>query len=154
MHTALHYVEAGTHQSVLHITVNQDNSDGPAFVGDGPGHAMSQADMPLTESLQDTFHRLLPLWHDSIAPAIKSNKRVLIVAHGNSIRVCIIFAYHVVLQAYAPQHCSAVEPWPEACWSCCALALRHAWPHANAISSLLPATGGLLATENEHAAWL
>jgi broad specificity phosphatase PhoE len=43
--------------------------------------------MPLTESLQDTIKRILPLWHDSIAPAIKSGQRVLVVAHGNSIRV-------------------------------------------------------------------
>ena len=77
------------HSLSLHVAVDQDNLDVPAFVGDGPGHAMPHADMPLTESLQDTFHRLLPLWHDSIAPAIKSGKRVLIVAHGNSIRVRI-----------------------------------------------------------------
>lgn len=64
-----------------------DNAETPNFVGDGPGYAMQEAEMPLTESLQDTIKRILPLWHDSIAPAIKSGQRVLIVAHGNSIRV-------------------------------------------------------------------
>ena len=64
-----------------------DNAETPNFVGDGPGYAMQDAEMPLTESLQDTIKRILPLWHDSIAPAIKSGQRVLIVAHGNSIRV-------------------------------------------------------------------
>ena len=48
---------------------------------------MSHSDMPSTESLQDTFHRLLPLWHDTIAPAVQSGQKVLVVAHGNSIRV-------------------------------------------------------------------
>ena len=80
-----------TYSLILHIAVDQESLDVPAFVGDGPGHAMPHAEMPLTESLQDTFHRLLPLWHDSIAPAIKSGKRVLIVAHGNSIRVRITY---------------------------------------------------------------
>ena len=91
---ALHCAESAmclTHSLSLHIAVDQDNIDVPTFVGDGPGHAMPHAEMPLTESLQDTFHRLLPLWHDSIAPAIKSGKKVLIVAHGNSIRVCITY---------------------------------------------------------------
>ncbi len=64
-----------------------DNAETPKFVGDGPGYAMQEAEMPLTESLQDTIKRILPVWHDSIAPAIKSGQRVLIVAHGNSIRV-------------------------------------------------------------------
>lgn len=66
-----------------------DNAETPNFVGDGPGYAMQEAEMPLTESLQDTIKRILPLWHDSIAPAIKSGQRVLIVAHGNSIRALV-----------------------------------------------------------------
>jgi 2,3-bisphosphoglycerate-dependent phosphoglycerate mutase len=42
--------------------------------------------LPLTESLRDTVERFLPYWHDAIAPTIKSGKRVLITAHGNSLR--------------------------------------------------------------------
>ena len=45
--------------------------------------------MPLTECLKDTVARVLPAWNDSIAPSIKSGKRVLIAAHGNSIRALI-----------------------------------------------------------------
>ena len=45
--------------------------------------------MPLTECLKDTVARVLPVWNDSIAPSIKSGKRVLIAAHGNSIRALI-----------------------------------------------------------------
>ncbi|MEJ7137668.1 2,3-diphosphoglycerate-dependent phosphoglycerate mutase [Amphibiibacter pelophylacis] len=43
-------------------------------------------DIPLTECLKDTVERVLPLWNDSIAPAIRLGKRVVIAAHGNSIR--------------------------------------------------------------------
>ena len=44
---------------------------------------------PSTESLKDTLHRLLPLWNESIEPSIKSGKKVLIVAHGNSLRALV-----------------------------------------------------------------
>jgi len=47
------------------------------------------ADLPLTESLQDTVARFLPYWHESIAPRIASGKRVLIAAHGNSLRALV-----------------------------------------------------------------
>lgn len=46
-------------------------------------------ELPATESLKDTVARFLPAWHDEIAPAIRSGKRVLIVAHGNSLRALI-----------------------------------------------------------------
>ena len=42
--------------------------------------------LPLTESLKDTVARFLPYWHDAIAPAITSGRRVIIAAHGNSLR--------------------------------------------------------------------
>lgn len=45
--------------------------------------------IPLSESLEDTYKRCLPYWHRSIAPAIKSGKRILIVAHGNSLRALV-----------------------------------------------------------------
>lgn len=69
--------------------VIQGHVQDPSFVGNGPGHAMQKSEMPLTESLQDTIKRILPLWHDSIAPAVKSGQKVLIVAHGNSIRALV-----------------------------------------------------------------
>ena len=47
------------------------------------------ADIPLTESLKDTVARFLPYWHDAIAPAIVSGQRVLITAHGNSLRALV-----------------------------------------------------------------
>ncbi len=45
--------------------------------------------IPLTECLKDTVARVLPVWNDSIAPAIQSGKRVVIAAHGNSIRALV-----------------------------------------------------------------
>jgi 2,3-bisphosphoglycerate-dependent phosphoglycerate mutase len=51
--------------------------------------ALAPADLPLTESLKDTVARFLPYWHGTIAPAITSGQRVLIAAHGNSLRALV-----------------------------------------------------------------
>jgi 2,3-bisphosphoglycerate-dependent phosphoglycerate mutase len=50
---------------------------------------VDQKDLPLTECLKDTVARFLPYWHEIIAPMIKSGKRVIIVAHGNSLRALV-----------------------------------------------------------------
>ncbi len=47
---------------------------------------LNATDIPLGECLKDNVERVLPLWNESIAPALKAGKRVLLVAHGNSIR--------------------------------------------------------------------
>jgi 2,3-bisphosphoglycerate-dependent phosphoglycerate mutase len=52
-------------------------------------------DLPLTESLKDTVARFLPYWHETIAPAIRSGKRVLIAAHGNSLRALVKYLDNV-----------------------------------------------------------
>jgi 2,3-bisphosphoglycerate-dependent phosphoglycerate mutase len=59
-----------------------------------PGHDrryanLDDADLPVTECLKDTVARFLPYWHGTIAPAITSGKRVIVVAHGNSIRALV-----------------------------------------------------------------
>ena len=46
-------------------------------------------DLPLTECLKDTVARALPYWHQSIAPVLKAGKKVIIAAHGNSIRALV-----------------------------------------------------------------
>ncbi len=61
-----------------------------------PGHDpkyrdLNRKDLPLTESLKDTVERFLPYWHQTIAPAIKSGQRVMISAHGNSLRALVKF---------------------------------------------------------------
>jgi 2,3-bisphosphoglycerate-dependent phosphoglycerate mutase len=51
--------------------------------------SLAASDLPVTESLKDTVARFLPYWHDTIAPEIRAGKRVLIVAHGNSLRALV-----------------------------------------------------------------
>ena len=51
--------------------------------------SLAPEDLPLTESLKLTVDRVMPHWHDSIAPELSSGKRVLIVSHGNSLRALI-----------------------------------------------------------------
>jgi len=46
-------------------------------------------ELPLTECLKDTVQRMLPLWFDTIAPQVKAGKRVIIAAHGNSLRALV-----------------------------------------------------------------
>ncbi|MEN6518659.1 MAG: 2,3-diphosphoglycerate-dependent phosphoglycerate mutase [Methanospirillum sp.] len=57
--------------------------------------SLTPDELPATESLKDTLARTLPLWHDAIAPAIGEGQRVLIVAHGNSLRALVKFLDHV-----------------------------------------------------------
>jgi len=59
-----------------------------------PGHdprykGLSKQELPLTECLKDTVARFLPLWHETIAPAIQGGQRVIIAAHGNSLRALV-----------------------------------------------------------------
>ena len=61
-----------------------------------PGHEARYKDLkpkelPLTECLKDTVARFLPFWRKTIVPAVKSNKRVLIAAHGNSLRALVMY---------------------------------------------------------------
>ena len=64
--------------------------DAPRHCGSDPRYsALAQTDLPLTECLKDTVDRFLPLWHEKIAPTVKSGKRVIIAAHGNSLRALV-----------------------------------------------------------------
>jgi 2,3-bisphosphoglycerate-dependent phosphoglycerate mutase len=50
---------------------------------------LNPEDVPLTECLKDTVARVLPLWNESMAPAILAGKRIVVAAHGNSIRALV-----------------------------------------------------------------
>ena len=50
---------------------------------------LNPGDVPLTECLKDTVARVLPLWHDTLAPALRTGQRLVIAAHGNSIRALV-----------------------------------------------------------------
>ena len=65
-----------------------------------PGHdsrykGLTKQQLPLTECLKDTVERFLPCWHGEIAPAVVSGQRVLITAHGNSLRALVKYLDNV-----------------------------------------------------------
>lgn len=64
--------------------------DDPRWPGNDPRYADLKAeDIPLTECLKDTVARFLPYWHETIVPEIKAGKRIVIAAHGNSLRALV-----------------------------------------------------------------
>jgi 2,3-bisphosphoglycerate-dependent phosphoglycerate mutase len=64
--------------------------DDERWPGRDPRYAnLKPEQVPLTESLKDTVARFLPYWHEAIAPAVASGKRVVIAAHGNSLRALV-----------------------------------------------------------------
>jgi 2,3-bisphosphoglycerate-dependent phosphoglycerate mutase len=64
--------------------------DDPRHPSHDPRYAsLKPSELPLTESLKDTIARFLPYWHESIAPVVKSGQRVIVVAHGNSLRALV-----------------------------------------------------------------
>ncbi len=66
-----------------------DESD-PRYPGNDPRYKdIPKQQLPLTECLKDTVERFLPCWHELIAPSIRSGKKVLIAAHGNSLRALV-----------------------------------------------------------------
>lgn len=52
-------------------------------------HQLDPSNLPLTECLRDVVNRVLPYWHSVIAPCVKAGKRILVVAHGNSLRALV-----------------------------------------------------------------
>jgi len=65
-----------------------------------PGHDrryrdLSPGELPHSESLKDTVARFLPYWHEVLAPAVKSGQRLLVAAHGNSLRALVKYLDNV-----------------------------------------------------------
>ena len=60
---------------------------------------LAAGEVPLTECLKDTVARFLPYWHETIAPAIRDGQRVLITAHGNSLRALVMYLDNVPEEA-------------------------------------------------------
>lgn len=75
----------------------------PALEGSDPRceradvrYAKLQPDqIPLTECLKDTVARVLPFWEEALAPAIQRGKRIVVAAHGNSIRALVKYLDHI-----------------------------------------------------------
>jgi 2,3-bisphosphoglycerate-dependent phosphoglycerate mutase len=66
-----------------------EESDPRTSFGDPRYVNLKREQIPLTECLKDTVARVIPAWEESIAPAIRSGKRIIISAHGNSLRALI-----------------------------------------------------------------
>lgn len=70
--------------------------DDPMYPGKDPRYfGLKEHELPVTECLKDTVARVMPYWNETIAPMIKSGKRVLIVAHGNSLRALVKYLDNV-----------------------------------------------------------
>ncbi len=66
------------------------------YPGKDPRYSdLSEDELPLTECLKDTVARFVPYWENTIAPSIKSGKKVLITAHGNSLRALVKYLDNV-----------------------------------------------------------
>jgi len=64
--------------------------DDPRWAGRDPRYKhLAPSEIPATECLRDTVVRVMPFWKDSIAPAIQRGRRVIVAAHGNSLRALI-----------------------------------------------------------------
>jgi 2,3-bisphosphoglycerate-dependent phosphoglycerate mutase len=71
-------------------------ADDPRYPGHDPRYRnLTPQELPLTECLKDTVARFLPLWHETIAPKIQSGQRVVIAAHGNSLRALVKYLDNV-----------------------------------------------------------
>jgi len=72
-----------------------DETD-PRYPGNDPRYQdLTKQQLPLTECLKDTVARVLPCWHELIAPRIRSGKQVLVAAHGNSLRALVMYLENI-----------------------------------------------------------
>jgi len=90
--TAEEYGQEQVHQwrrsyAVRPPALDRDDERHPRF---DPRYAqLKPEDLPASECLKDTLERVLPYWHETIVPDLKAGKRVLIAAHGNSLRALV-----------------------------------------------------------------
>jgi 2,3-bisphosphoglycerate-dependent phosphoglycerate mutase len=90
--TAAQYGEAQVHiwRRSYDVLPPALTTDDPRYPGNEAKYrGLSAAELPLAESLKDTVARFLPYWRQEIAPAITEGKKVLIAAHGNSLRALV-----------------------------------------------------------------
>jgi 2,3-bisphosphoglycerate-dependent phosphoglycerate mutase len=84
-------------EAQVHIWRRSYDVQPPALELDDPRHprfdrryaGLSEDEIPRTECLKDTVNRMLPYWHSTIAPEVKAGKRLIICAHGNSLRALV-----------------------------------------------------------------
>jgi len=56
---------------------------------------LTERELPLTENLSETMYRVLPFWNETIVPAIRRNQKVIVCAHGNSLRALVQYIDHL-----------------------------------------------------------
>ena len=81
-----------------------------------PGHYLRYNDLtyrelPLTENLSQTMDRVLPFWHEHIVPAIKDGRKVIICAHGNSLRALIQYIENLSDEEVTKLDIPTATPW-------------------------------------------
>ncbi|QJD97895.1 2,3-diphosphoglycerate-dependent phosphoglycerate mutase [Mucilaginibacter robiniae] len=81
-----------------------------------PGHYLRYNDLtyrelPLTENLSETMNRALPFWHESIIPALRQNQKVIICAHGNSLRALIQYIDNLTDEQVTQLDIPTGTPW-------------------------------------------
>ena len=81
-----------------------------------PGHYLRYSDLtyrelPLTENLSQTIDRALPFWHERIVPALKANQKVIICAHGNSLRALVQYIENMSDEEVAKLDIPTAKPW-------------------------------------------
>lgn len=81
-----------------------------------PGHYLRYNDLtyrelPLTENLSETLDRALPFWHESIIPALRQNQKVIISAHGNSLRALIQYVENLTDEQVTQLDIPTATPW-------------------------------------------
>jgi 2,3-bisphosphoglycerate-dependent phosphoglycerate mutase len=90
-------------EAQVHIWRRSYDIQPPALDLDDPRHPrfdrryanLSEVELPRTECLKDTVNRMLPYWHSTIAPEVRAGKRVIICAHGNSLRALVKYLDNV-----------------------------------------------------------
>jgi 2,3-bisphosphoglycerate-dependent phosphoglycerate mutase len=81
-----------------------------------PGHDLryqhlTERELPLTENLSETMDRVLPYWHECIVPSIRKNQKVIIAAHGNSLRALIKYIDNLSDEAVTNLEIPTGIPW-------------------------------------------
>jgi len=81
-----------------------------------PGHDMrykdlTERELPLTENLSETMDRVLPFWNETIVPAIRNNQKVIICAHGNSLRALIKYIDNLSDEEVTKLEIPTATPW-------------------------------------------
>lgn len=84
----------------------------PRFPGNDPRYKeLTGRELPLTENLSETMDRVLPFWTETIMQAVRNHKKVIICAHGNSLRALIQYVDHLTDEQVTELDIPTGQPW-------------------------------------------